>query len=55
MKRLNFASESFDFEDERKPFFLMAMIKLFIHAEVEYIKKNVVVERIESHSWVEPT
>ena len=48
-------AESFDFEDERKPFVLMAKIKLIIHAEVEYVKKDVVVERIDSHSWIEPT
>ena len=47
--------ESFDYEDERKPFVLMAKIKLFIHAEMEYVKKDVVVERIDSHSWVDPS
>ena len=46
--------ESFDFEDEHKPFVLMAKIKLilFIHAEMEYVKKDIV---IDSHSWVDPT
>jgi len=47
--------ESFDFEDKRKPFVLMAKIELFIHEEVEYLKKDDVVERTDSHSWVEPT
>jgi len=47
--------ESFDFEDERKPFVLMAKIKFFIHAEVKYLKKAVIVERTDSHSWVDPT
>ena len=47
--------ESFDFEDEFKPFVLMAKIKFFIHAEVEYLKKDVVVKRIDNHLWVEPT
>ena len=46
-------SESFDFEDKRKPFVLMAKIELFIHEED--LKKDVVVERTDSHSWVEPT
>jgi len=47
--------ESFDFEDERKPFVLMAKIKFFIHAEVKYLKKDVVIERTDGHSWVELT
>ena len=55
MKGLNFASESFDVEDGRKPFILVAKIKLFIHPGVEYVKEDVIVERIDSHWWVEPT
>ena len=45
--------KSFNFEDEQKPFVLMAKIELFIHEED--LKKDVVVERTVSDSWVEPT
>ena len=46
---------SFDFEDEHKSFVFMEKIKLFIHTELGYLKKDVVGERTDSHWWVELT
>jgi len=43
----------FDFEDKHKSFVFIEKIKLFIHAEVGYLKKDIIVEHTDSHLWVE--
>jgi len=43
---------SFDFEDKHKSFVFMEKIKLFIHAEVGYLKKDVIVECTDSYLQV---